>query len=98
MQRKIGEKYIVEVLATGLGCDNSTLLSDKQVLSEKRFDELNLQKLDEDKDRKLAEYIIRNFHHCPIPVELICEFGFRREGCVDCLLAHVDLLKLPREG
>lgn len=55
------------------------------------------QKLDEDRDRKLAEFIIRNFHHCPIPVEIVCKFGFGREGCVDCLLSHVDLLKLPRE-
>ena len=51
----------------------------------------------EGKDKKLAEFIIRNFHHCPIPVELVCEFGFGREGCIDCLLSHVDLLKLPRK-
>lgn len=67
MQRKVGEKYIVEVLKVGMGCDNSTLLSDRNVLSEKRFDELKLQRLDEDRNRKLAEFVIRNFHHCPIP-------------------------------
>lgn len=97
MERKVGEKYVVEVVKTGMGSDNSLMLSDGKVLSEVHFEELGLPKIGEGNERVMAEFIISNFHFCPIPVEVKCECGFRREGCVDCLLSNVHLLKLPRE-
>lgn len=55
-----------------------------------------LKGLENDK-RKLAEFIIKNWHHCPIPVEVICKCGFQNDGCVECLLRHIDLLNLSKE-
>ena len=52
--------------------------------------------LESDK-RKLAEFIIKNWHHCPIPIEVVCECGFKEKGCVECLLCHIDTLNLPKE-
>lgn len=46
---------------------------------------------------KLAEFIIKNWHHCPIPIEVVCKCGFRGEGCIECLLRHADSLNLPKE-
>lgn len=51
----------------------------------------------DEKHLVLAQYIIRNVHSCPIPVELVCECGFQKEGCVECLLKHLDVLLLPKE-
>lgn len=46
---------------------------------------------------ELAEYIIKECHFCPIPVEVKCQYGFRENGCKKCLLKHTDLLDKPRE-
>lgn len=49
------------------------------------------------KSKELAEYIIKNVHSCPIPVELKCNPGFQNKGCVACLIKHTDLLKREKE-
>lgn len=46
--------------------------------------------------QKLAEFIINNWHSCPIPVPVNCKCGFQGKGCVECLLRHSDLLPLPK--
>ena len=52
---------------------------------------------EKDEKYKLAEFIINNWHHCPIPIEVVCKCGFKGEGCVECLLQHIDSLNLPKE-
>lgn len=49
------------------------------------------------KSKELAEYIIKNVHSCPIPVEVDCKPGFQNKGCVACLIKHTDLLKREKE-
>lgn len=49
------------------------------------------------RESELAEYIIKECHFCPIPVEVKCQYGFRENGCKKCLLKHTDLLDKPRE-
>lgn len=51
---------------------------------------------DETKEQ-LAEYIIKNAHFCPIPIELKCVPGFKQPGCKECLMKHSHLLQLPKE-
>lgn len=46
---------------------------------------------------QLADFILRNFHFCPIPVEVKCECGFREEGCKECLIKNAHLLHKQRE-
>lgn len=46
---------------------------------------------------QLADYILKNTHFCPIPVEVKCECGFKEEGCKECLINHAHLLDRPRE-
>lgn len=62
---------------------------------------LESQKLTEDKlesdKRTLAEFIIKNWHSCPIPVEVKCKCGFQQNGCIECLLRNLDFLNLPKE-
>lgn len=52
---------------------------------------------EKDDTYKLAEFIINNSHHCPIPIAVICKCGFKEEGCVECLLQHIDSLNLPKK-
>lgn len=54
-----------------------------------------MEELESDK-RKLAEFIIKNWHSCPIPVDVNCKCGFQQEGCVECLLCNIDALNLPK--
>lgn len=49
------------------------------------------------KSRELAEYIIKNVHSCPIPVDVNCKPGFQNKGCVACLMKHTDLLGREKE-
>lgn len=49
------------------------------------------------KEGELAEYILKECHFCPIPVEVKCPYGFRENGCKKCLLKHTELLDKPRE-
>ena len=49
------------------------------------------------RENELAEYIIKESHFCPIPVEMQCKYGFREDGCKKCLLKHTALLSKPRE-
>lgn len=57
----------------------------------------NKIKKEKEKSRKLAEYIIKNIHSCPIKVELKCNPGFQNKGCVRCLMKHTDLLDKDEE-
>ena len=57
--------------------------------------ELERARLESEK-RKLAEFIIKNWHACPIPVPINCKCGFQGEGCVECLLQYSNLLPLPK--
>lgn len=85
---------------TGSEIDSKHYQEHKQVgeyLRElKQYRSLREKELDE-KHLVLARYIIQNVHSCPIPVELVCECGFQREGCAECLLKHLDVLLLPKE-
>ena len=63
------------------------------ILLERQKSALNV--LESDK-KKLAEFIIRNWHSCPIPIDVTCKPGFQGEGCVECLLRHLDSLNLPK--
>lgn len=36
-----------------------------------------------DDKTKLTTFIINNWHHCPIPIEVVCKCGFKEEGCVE---------------
>lgn len=63
------------------------------ILLERQKSALNA--LESDK-RKLAEFIIQNWHSCPIPVDVTCKHGFQNEGCIECLLRHLDSLALPK--
>lgn len=54
-----------------------------------------MDELESDK-RKLAEFIITNWHACPIPVDVNCKCGFQQNGCVECLLRNIDTLHLPK--
>lgn len=54
-----------------------------------------MEELESDK-RKLAEFIIKNWHACPIPVDVNCKCGFQQKGCVECLLRNIDTLGLPK--
>ncbi|MBD5464124.1 MAG: hypothetical protein HDR24_13910 [Lachnospiraceae bacterium] len=45
----------------------------------------------------LADFILKNSHFCPIPIEMKCEFGFKKSGCKECLIKHAHLLNKPRE-
>lgn len=49
------------------------------------------------RENELAEYIIKNVHFCPIPVEVKCKYGFGENGCKKCLLKHTNLLSKQRE-
>ena len=50
------------------------------------------------RENELAEYILKEGHFCPIPVEVKCQYGFRENGCKKCLLKHTDLLDKPKEN
>lgn len=54
-----------------------------------------MEGLESDK-RKLAEFIIENWHACPIPVNVNCKCGFQQKGCVECLLRNIGTLRLPK--
>ena len=49
------------------------------------------------RENELAEYILKECHFCPIPVEVKCQYGFRENGCKKCLLKHTESLDKPRE-
>lgn len=49
------------------------------------------------KEGEPGEYILKECHFCPIPVEVKCRYGFRENGCKKCLLKHTNLLDKPRE-
>lgn len=57
--------------------------------------ELEHARLESEK-RKLAEFIVKNWHACPIPVPINCKCGFQSDGCVECLLQYSNLLPLPK--
>lgn len=50
----------------------------------------------ESEKRKLAEFIIKNWHSCPIPIPIDCKYGFQGNNCIECLLQHSNLLPLPK--
>lgn len=56
---------------------------------------LEKSRLESDK-QKLAEFIINNWHSCPIPGYINCKSGFQSDLCVECLLKHLDLLNLKK--
>lgn len=63
------------------------------ILLERQKSALNA--LNSDK-KKLAEFIINNWHSCPIPIDVTCKCGFQQEGCIECLLRHLDYLNMPK--
>ena len=50
-------------------------------------------KLESDK-RKLADFIINNWHSCPISAHVNCKHQFQQEGCAECLLHNINALNL----
>lgn len=63
-----------------------------------RLDSANAKIIAERKrENELAEYILKECHFCPIPVEVKCQYGFRESGCKKYLLKHTELLDKPRE-
>lgn len=50
----------------------------------------------ESEKRKLAEFIVKNWHSCPIPVPINCKCGFQGNSCIECLLQHSNLLPLSK--
>lgn len=56
----------------------------------------NEEQLQKEKEN-MALFIIQNWHHCPIPIEMECTQGFKQPGCVECLLRHVDSLNFAKE-
>lgn len=42
--------------------------------------------------RQLADFILDNWHSCPIPIALKCKCGFNGEGCRECLIKNTHLL------
>lgn len=47
-------------------------------------------------EQQLADFILKNVHFCPIPVEMKCQYGFREEGCRECLIENANLLQTKR--